>query len=109
MIDGQMELEAKQSAHRGAAPLGQPSEHLVPPDPCVVTDDQLGVIDKVDSGFLATVTMEQEVKGQQESRHQGHKPAGAEEISKAVAQPLLQAVAPEMLEVLVGGELGRWR
>ncbi len=49
-------------------------------------------------------TMEQGVKRQQESRHQGHKPAGAGEMSKAVAQLLLQAVAPEMLEVLVGGE-----
>ncbi len=69
-----------------------------------MTDRQLGAIDKVDSGFLATLTMEQGVKGQQESRHQGHKPAGAGEMGKAVAQLLLQAVAPEMLEVLIGGE-----
>lgn len=71
------------SGNGGAAPLVQPSEHLVPPDPCVVADHQLGAIDKVDSGGLAAATLEQEVKGQQEPWHQGHKPAGVGEISKS--------------------------
>ncbi len=40
--------------------------------------------------------MEQEAKGQ-EPRHQGHKPAGAGETSKTVAELLLH---PMLLEVL---------
>ena len=51
VVDGQMELEAKAPAHRGGAPLGQPLEHPVPPDPCVMTDRQLGAIDKVGPVF----------------------------------------------------------
>ncbi len=58
-----MELAAKESVHRGAAPLGQPLEHLVPPDLCITMNFQLGAIGKVDPGFLGTVAMEQEVKG----------------------------------------------
>ncbi len=88
-------------------PVGsQPLEQLVPPDPWAMTDHQLGAIDNMDPGSLATEIMEQEVKGQQELQHQGHKPAGAGEISKAVSQLLFQAMAPEMLEVLVRGEGG---
>ncbi len=52
----------------------QPLEQLVPPDLWVVTDHQLGAIDNMDPGSLATGIMEQEVKGQQELQHQGHKP-----------------------------------
>ena len=39
---------------------GQPLEQLVPPDPWVVTDHQLGAIDNMDSGSLATGIREQE-------------------------------------------------
>ncbi len=42
-----------------------------------MTDHQLGAIDNVDPGFLATVAVEQETEG-----HQDHKPAGAGKISK---------------------------
>ena len=47
-----------------------------------MTDHQLGAIDNIDPGFLATVAVEQETEGQQEPWHQDHKPAGAGEISK---------------------------
>ena len=87
-----------------ARPSGQPLEQLVPPDPWVVTDHQLGAIDNMDPGSLATGIMEREAKEQQEPQHQGDKPAGAGEVSTAVAQLLFQAMAPEMLAVLVGGE-----
>ena len=74
VIDKQTELEAKEPAHSSIIPLGQPLEHPVPPDPSVVTDRQLGAIDKVILVFWPR-TMEQEVKGWQEPWHQGHKPA----------------------------------
>ena len=48
VVDGQVELEAKESAHGGAAPLDQPLEHPVSPDPYSVTDHQLGAIGRVD-------------------------------------------------------------
>ncbi len=51
--------------------------------------------------------MEQQVKEQQEQRHQGHKPADAGKLSKVVAELLPQAVAAEMLEVFVAGREGR--
>ena len=63
VVDEQVELAAKESAHGGATPLHQPLEHLVPPDPCVIMNCQLGAIGKVDPGFLGTVAMEEEVKG----------------------------------------------
>ncbi len=48
VVDGQVELEAKEPSQGDAAvPLGQPLEQLVPPDPWVMTDRQLGVIDKI--------------------------------------------------------------
>ena len=57
-----------------------------------------------------------EIKGEQESRHHGHKPAGAGKLSKAVAELLLpHPIAAEMLEVLIGspyrgrGESGRMK
>ena len=40
---------------------------------------------------------------------QGHKPVGARKLSKAATQLLLQAIAAEVLEVLVGGEVARLR
>ncbi len=43
-----------------ARPPGQPLEQLVPPDPWVVTDHQLGAIDNMDPGSLATGIREQE-------------------------------------------------
>ena len=46
-MDKQAELEAKEPAHSGTILLGQPLEHPVPPDPSVVTDRQLGAIDKM--------------------------------------------------------------
>ena len=66
VADGQVELEAKELTHGGAAPLGQPSEHPVATDAGVVADRQLGAIDKVEAGGLATAAMEQDVKGQQQ-------------------------------------------
>ena len=51
--------------------------------PCNLDGHDLAlVIDNVDPGFPATKAMEQEVKGQQEPRPQGHKPAGAGKPSK---------------------------
>ena len=47
VMDKQAELEAKEPAHSGTILLGQPLEHPVPPDPSVVTDRQLGAIDKM--------------------------------------------------------------
>lgn len=46
VVDGQVALEAKEPAHGGAAPLDQPLEHPVSPDPYIVTDHQLGAIDR---------------------------------------------------------------
>ena len=57
-------------------PLGQSSEHPLATDAGLVADRQLGAIHKVESGVPDPVTMEQEVKGQQQPWHQGHKPAG---------------------------------
>ena len=49
--------------------------------------------------------MQEEVEGQQQPRHQGHKPAIAGDITQAVAEFLLCAIGPERLEVLVGREM----
>ena len=49
--------------------------------------------------------MQEEVRGQQEPWHQGHKSAIAGELAKAMAELLLHAIAADVLEILVGGEL----
>ncbi len=65
-------------------PLGQTWEHSVATRPGVVTDRQLGALGKGDAGDRATVAMEQEVKGRQAWRHQGHKPALGGKFGNAV-------------------------
>ena len=88
-------------------PTGQPSVNiLLPLGAGVVTDRQLAALHKGDAGGLATVAMEQEGKGQQESRHQGHNPAAAGgKLTTAVTELLLHPIGPEMLAVLVGAEM----
>ena len=101
VIDEQMELEAKEPAHGGTTTPGQPLADPVPADSCIVADRQLGTVDKVDAGPLPTETMQQQVKGQQQSRLQAHKPAIAGEVSEAVPILLAEAVEPEMLAILI--------
>ena len=87
VIDEQMELEAKAPAHGGTTTLGHPLENPVPADSSIVADRQLGTVGKVDAAPLPTEIMQQQIKRQQQSRLQAHKPARAGEFSEAV--PLL--------------------
>ena len=84
VTDEEMELEAKEPAHGGTTTPGQPLEDPVPADSCIVAARQLGTVGKVDAGPLPTETMQQQVKGQQQSRLQAHKPAIAGEVSETV-------------------------
>ncbi len=91
----QAELEAKEPAYyEGTAPLGQPSQHPVATGPGLVTDHQPGAIDTADAGGLATVAMEQEVKGGQEPRRQGHKAAPYPPAEKEVLPVAANAAEP---------------
>ena len=58
MIDEQVELEAKEPAHGGEAPLCQSLDHPVVPDTWLVADRQLGAVGKIDPGSLSTTTMQ---------------------------------------------------
>ena len=95
----QAELEAKEPAHGGTAPPGQLPQHPVATGPGVVTDRQPGAIDAVDAGGRATVAMEQEVKGRQAWRHQGHKPALGEKFGNAVTDV---TGTPKSVETFLG-------
>ena len=92
VVDEEMELEAKEPAHGGTITPGHPLEDPVPADSCIVADRQLGTVSKVDAGPLPTETMQQQVKGQQQSRLQAHKPAIVGEVAKAV--PLYSCERP---------------
>ena len=105
VVDAQMELDAKELAHGGATTLGQIWEDPVTADAGVMTDRQLGAVGKVDVGLLCTERKKEQVKGQQEVGLQAHKPALTGEWSQAGPALLCEAIAPEMLEVLVGRDV----
>ncbi len=105
VVDDQMQLEPEKPPHGASAPLGQSLEDLVPVDPCVVADSELGAVHKTDSGFLTAKALHQDAKRNRQARHQSDKPSAARQVSKAVAMFLLHAIEPEGLEMLEGREM----
>ena len=105
VVNEQVEREAQAPALAVRPHWAALCEHPVANDAGVVTDRQLAALHKGDAGGLATVAMEQEGKGQQESRHQGHNPAAGGKLTTAVTELLLHPIGPEMLAVPVGAEM----
>ena len=86
VMDEQMELAAKEPAHGGTTTPGHTLADPVPTDSCIAADHQPGAVGKVDAGPLPTEIMQQQVKEQQQSRLQAHKPVPGE---VSVAVPIL--------------------
>ena len=70
----------KKPAHGAATTLGQTPENPVAADAGIVADCQLGAVGEVDAGLFPAKIMQQHVKGQQQPRHQPHKPAVAGQL-----------------------------